>query len=87
MAPMTTQGPSPEKTYDLERPLSITYRNVADLRLVPDNPRRHTPNQIRQIARSIEASMFWCSLVRKGRSGRKGGDRPGGGLRAAVQRR
>jgi DNA modification methylase len=38
--------------------LSIVDRPVGDLRLDPNNPRLHTQNQIRQIARSIEAFGF-----------------------------
>ncbi len=38
--------------------LAIVYRPIADLELNPRNPRTHTPRQIRQIARSIEAFRF-----------------------------
>jgi DNA modification methylase len=37
---------------------SIVDCPIADIRLNPNNPRLHTPNQIRQIARSIEAFGF-----------------------------
>lgn len=39
-------------------PLQIVYRPLADLKPDPKNPRRHSPKQIRQIARSIEAFGF-----------------------------
>lgn len=39
-------------------PLSITYRNLHDLKLDPKNPRLHTKKQVGQIARSIEAFGF-----------------------------
>ncbi len=58
MAQSTTKGPGPEKTNGPDRPLSIIYRNVTDLKLAPGNPRLHSPKQIRQIARSIEAFGF-----------------------------
>jgi DNA modification methylase len=58
MAQMTTKGPGPEKTNGADRPLSIMYRKVTDLKLAPGNPRRHSRKQIRQIARSIEAFGF-----------------------------
>jgi DNA modification methylase len=38
--------------------LSITYHPVAHLKLDPKNPRLHSPKQLRQIARSIEAFGF-----------------------------
>jgi DNA modification methylase len=38
--------------------LYITYHPVAHLKLDPKNPRLHTPKQVRQIARSIEAFGF-----------------------------
>src|ERR1700687_3345455 len=41
-----------------DRSLSIVDRPVADLSLDPHNPRLHTRNQIRQIARSIETFGF-----------------------------
>jgi DNA modification methylase len=43
---------------DIDRSLSVVSRAVADLRLDPNNPRLHTRNQIRQIARSIETFGF-----------------------------
>jgi DNA modification methylase len=42
----------------IDRSLSVVSRPVADLRLDPNNPRLHTRNQIRQIARSIETFGF-----------------------------
>ena len=35
------------------RRLTVTYRLIAELKLDPNNPRDHTPRQIKQIARSI----------------------------------
>src|SRR6202050_3247384 len=36
----------------------ITYRPISELKLDPKNPRAHSPRQVRQIARSIEAFGF-----------------------------
>jgi DNA modification methylase len=36
----------------------VSYRPITELKLDPDNPRQHSPRQIRQIARSIEAFGF-----------------------------
>jgi len=58
MAQITTKGLGPEKTKGTDRPLSVIYRNVTDLKLAPGNPRLHSRKQIRQIARSIEAFGF-----------------------------
>jgi DNA modification methylase len=41
-----------------DRSLSVVSRPVAELKLDPNNPRLHTRNQIRQIARSIETFGF-----------------------------
>ena len=38
--------------------LAVEYRRIAELRPDPGNPRIHTPKQVRQIARSIEAFGF-----------------------------
>jgi len=38
--------------------IKITYLPIAQLELNPRNPRFHSPRQIRQIARSIEAFGF-----------------------------
>ena len=38
--------------------LAIVHQPIADLELNPRNPRTHSPRQIRQIARSIEAFGF-----------------------------
>lgn len=38
--------------------VSVFYRAIEDLKLDPKNPRLHSPRQIRQIARSIEAFGF-----------------------------
>src|SRR5438094_5667298 len=58
MTPVIRKGPRIETTNGSDRPLSIMYRNVNDLKLDPGNPRLHSPKQIRQIARSIEAFGF-----------------------------
>jgi ParB-like chromosome segregation protein Spo0J len=38
--------------------VEVIYMAAAELKLDPHNPRQHTPRQIRQIARSIEAFGF-----------------------------
>src|SRR6516225_11496288 len=38
--------------------VAISYRAIAELKLDPNNPRLHSPRQICQIARSIEAFGF-----------------------------
>ena len=38
--------------------LMVVYRSISELKLDPRNPREHSPRQIRQIARSIEAFGF-----------------------------
>jgi DNA modification methylase len=38
--------------------VQVTYRPVSELKLDPKNPRSHSPRQIRQIARSIQAFGF-----------------------------
>jgi ParB-like chromosome segregation protein Spo0J len=38
--------------------IAVVYRAIAELKLDPNNPRLHSPRQIRQIARSIEAFGF-----------------------------
>lgn len=43
---------------DVDHSLSVVSRPIADIRLDPNNPRLHTRNQIRQIARSIESFGF-----------------------------
>jgi DNA modification methylase len=58
MAQVTAKGPATEHRNSSDHPLSIIYRNVTDLKLAPDNPRLHSPKQIRQIARSIEGFGF-----------------------------
>ena len=45
------------------RRLSVTYRRTAELKLDPNNPRTHTPRQIKQIARSIETFGFIVPAV------------------------
>jgi ParB-like nuclease domain len=38
--------------------IKIVFRQIDDLELDPRNPRAHSPRQVRQIARSIEAFGF-----------------------------
>jgi ParB-like chromosome segregation protein Spo0J len=38
--------------------VAVIYRPIAELNLDPNNPRLHTPRQVRQIARSVEAFGF-----------------------------
>ena len=38
--------------------IKIVFRQIADLKLDPRNPRTHSPRQVRQIARSIESFGF-----------------------------
>jgi DNA modification methylase len=38
--------------------ITVSYRPITELRLNPRNPRRHTPRQLRQIARSIQSFGF-----------------------------
>jgi DNA modification methylase len=38
--------------------IEITYRHIAELKLDPNNPRSHSPRQIRQVARSIKTFGF-----------------------------
>ncbi len=45
------------------RRLAVTYRKTAELQLDPNNPRTHTPRQIKQIARSIETFGFIVPAV------------------------
>jgi len=40
------------------RDLAVTYRQIAELKLDPNNPRIHTPRQVKQIGRSIAAFGF-----------------------------
>jgi DNA modification methylase len=48
-------GPGPASA---GRRLEITYRPIAELKLDPQNPRRHSLKQIKQLARSIETFGF-----------------------------
>jgi hypothetical protein len=47
----------------VDQPLSIVDRPIADLKPDPNNPRLHTRNQIRQIARSIETFGFNAPIL------------------------
>src|SRR5260370_20859542 len=38
--------------------VAVIYRPIVELNLDPNNPRLHTPRQVRQIARSVEAFGF-----------------------------
>ena len=38
--------------------IAVVYRPIAELKLNPNNPRAHSPRQIRQIARSVETFGF-----------------------------
>lgn len=42
------------------RRVAVEYRRIAELTLDPNNPRRDSRKQIRQIARSIEAFGLTC---------------------------
>ena len=48
--------------------LAVIYRPIAKLELDPKNPRRHTPRQIKQIARSIKAFGFIAPVLIDGGS-------------------
>jgi DNA modification methylase len=41
-----------------KRRIAVAYRRIAELKPNPKNPRKHSPRQIRQIARSIEVFGF-----------------------------
>jgi DNA modification methylase len=43
--------------------LAVVYRPIAKLKLDPKNPRRHSPRQINQIARSIKAFGFVAPVL------------------------
>jgi hypothetical protein len=47
----------------VSRPLGVTYRHPAELIPNADNPRRHSPKQIRQIAKSIETFGFLVPVL------------------------
>jgi DNA modification methylase len=47
---------------DLAR-IAVTYRSSAELTAAPDNPRVHTPRQIKQIAQSISVFGFLIPIV------------------------
>jgi len=47
-----------EKSEKVDQRLQVVYRPIATLRLDPQNPRVHSPKQIRQIADSIQAFGF-----------------------------
>jgi hypothetical protein len=38
--------------------IAVVYRPIAELKLDPNNPRLHSPRQVRQIARSIQTFGF-----------------------------
>jgi DNA methylase/ParB-like nuclease domain len=43
--------------------LAVVYRPIAELKLDPKNPRRHSPRQINQIARSIKSFGFITPIL------------------------
>jgi ParB-like chromosome segregation protein Spo0J len=43
--------------------LAVVYRPIAELKLDPKNPRRHSPRQINQIARSIRNFGFIAPML------------------------
>ncbi len=43
--------------------LAVVYRPIAKLKLDPKNPRRHSPRQINQIARSIRNFGFIAPVL------------------------
>jgi hypothetical protein len=57
-APTKTPPPHQDGQADPPGRLGVAYRPLADLVLDPRNPRAHSPRQVRQIARSIEAFGF-----------------------------
>jgi hypothetical protein len=46
-----------------EHRLAVTYHQISKLKLNPNNPRAHSPRQIRQIARSIETFGFLVPVL------------------------
>jgi DNA modification methylase len=58
MARVTQKETQQRKTTETDRPLTITYRSLTDLKLDPKNPRLHEKKQIWQIAHSIDAFGF-----------------------------
>jgi DNA modification methylase len=53
----TKRLPDPSSTDDSDG-IKVVFRQIADLKLDPRNPRAHSPRQVRQIARSIESFGF-----------------------------
>lgn len=45
------------------RRLSVIYRRISDLKLPTDNPRDHTPRQLRRLGRSIGSFGFITPVV------------------------
>ena len=58
MTQLTQKRADQGKANTTDRPLSIIYRSLTDLKLDPNNARLHTKKQIRQIAQSIETFGF-----------------------------
>src|SRR5262249_26049858 len=56
--PHLNKPPKGENPPPVPCQLQVVYQRIDRLRLDPKNPRSHTPKQIRQIARSIEAFGF-----------------------------
>jgi ParB-like nuclease domain/DNA methylase len=57
------EAPSEQRADVDERRIAIIYRPLAELKLDPRNPRAHSPKQVRQIARSIEAFGFLVPVL------------------------
>jgi ParB-like nuclease domain/DNA methylase len=51
----TRSAVNPDKAFPR---IAVVHRRISDLKLNPDNPRLHSPRQIRQITRSLEAFGF-----------------------------
>lgn len=65
MSQFSTAHRAPLKTHGchVAHSLAIVYRSIAELKLDPDNPRIHTPIQIRKIQRSIRAFGFLFPIL------------------------
>jgi len=60
---MASTRPDTKTSHLQENALQIVYLPIADLKLNPKNPRRHSKKQIRQIARSIQTFGFNVPLI------------------------
>jgi len=52
------KGTQAQRASRAERRVAVVYRSIAELKLDSKNPRLHSPKQVNQIARSIEAFGF-----------------------------